>query len=80
MEKPPENPLKAYDFRAVLSWYHEMGVDATIGEHPINWLNAEQCIDQSLIARARKKAKPKRDQSPAAAFLHKKTPAANMAT
>ncbi|GJM02244.1 MAG: uracil-DNA glycosylase [Rhodomicrobium sp.] len=70
MEKLPENLLKTYNFRAVLSWYGEMGIDTAIGEQPINWLESAKTIDQSLIARARKKAKPRADQSPAKAFLN----------
>lgn len=70
MENPPENPLKTCDFRAVLSWYHEMGVDSTIAEQPINWLEGGKSINQSLIEHSRKKARPRKEESPAAAFLN----------
>lgn len=77
MENPPENHLKTCDFRAVLNWYNDMGVDASIGEQPVNWFESGKSIDQSLIARARKKAKPKRSQSPAAAFLKDNSTSSN---
>lgn len=69
MDKPGEKTLKTCDFRAVLSWYQQMGVDTATAETPTNWLDEGKTIDQSLIARARKKARPKAAQSPAAAFL-----------
>lgn len=69
MDKPGEKTLKTCDFRAVLSWYQQMGVDTATAETPTNWLDEGKTIDQSLIARARKKTRPKAAQSPAAAFL-----------
>ncbi len=76
MDKPGEKTLKTCDIRAVLSWYQQMGIDTASAETPTNWLDADKTIDQSLIARARKKPRPNAAQSPAAAFLgNRKQPA-----
>ena len=50
-----ENPLKLSDFRAILSWYGEMGVDTAICETPTDWLQSEASLDHSW---AKFKARP----------------------
>jgi len=49
MTNTSDNFLKMSDFRAVLGWYDDMGVDCSVSEQPINWLETGQTIDQSWI-------------------------------
>jgi len=44
-----KNSDQLSNFRDVLSWYEAMGVDATIQEQPLNWLQSDRTIDQSWI-------------------------------
>lgn len=69
MNKPGEKAPKTSDFRAVLSWYQQMGIDTAIAENTTNWLEDGKTIDQSLIAKALRKPRPSAAHSPAAAFL-----------
>ena len=49
MAKIKENSVKNSDFRAILSWYTQMGVDTTISETPTNWLQTGTSLDQSWL-------------------------------
>ncbi len=44
-----KNSEQLCNFRDVLSWYEAMGVDATIQEQPLNWLEEAATIDKSWI-------------------------------
>lgn len=44
-----ENPLKLSDYRQILAWYEQMGVDCSIGETPINWFEQQNTINHDLI-------------------------------
>ena len=47
MANTGDNYLKYSDFQAFLTWYGDMGIDCTINDQPINWLETGQTIDQS---------------------------------